>query len=878
MKLSTAAQFIAKENTPVAIEKTTIYVYPSLTSDMNDSEKTYGYTITKGALDSSTASMKSKLEVFKQYTDSATTTEVIANKYLDHAIQFITDVNNISIVHYCGLDGAVIPNCTQANGDLKATSGVAQGNRRPADITFAKVKANIDFTSLDASYSKKHLFTFYISLRCDSRQVQDGNQNNINLNTFHGPDDWFRTQAAYDLAINEGDSPDEIFDINKNEFANSDAIMRHDTCKKRLEEIAFLAAWPAIQKGVYKELCPTAVDDPSKALRSLKQSMVDPKTGERLSLSVQQYYQAIKNFTKFFDHTKDWPLDVVHHFIENLNEDVQATVRTTFHYDTNTSKKDALSQNQKLSEALKESRNAEAQQLQLKSTIDKHLGNHSMNLQQHINASVAEDALRKYGASSGKDDLHPTLKRKIEEICWGCGSKQHVYARKNVIICPLANRPEIQENAAKKRAEFNERQKQRNKKRKEEQSKIKKALKLVAKEDESKKDGAKPVTLDDLKALLLSSPNSNNNNSRYACFVTTASPSVDLTAEEAKAWEQFMIHESIPPVSIQTDNTIVNHLLQQGKAMEEHDLFTIAAKEYHATAFGISMSPAEWVNLCTAMLISETDNNTTAEPIENNEMNSLAEANVITILHSKQHNERPPLPIKSDFNLPHLYLILGSDTNSGIKISLTYDTAATINVGFAAYHLAIAKAFPSVVKKLIWADESSNYAPLVLSGVVTETNDGKSKANSILPAMIEYYLPYNTTNGSKATLTIALGHNVSVNTILGMSTIKAAKINFDIDSNVFQSSVLDCPPFEIIFKPTSRNVPDLAQLQHDANFSSLANPNENSISSTAAQECFTAVFKQECDSVIAKDSETPADADGAKQVVWFNTELNRTYD
>jgi hypothetical protein len=101
--------------------------------------------------------------------------------------------------------------------------------------------------------------------------------------------------------------------------------------------------------------------------------------------------------------------------------------------------------------------------------------------------------------------------------------------------------------------------------------------------------------------------------------------------------------------------------------------------------------------------------------------------------------------------------------------------------------------------------------------IVGGKNESSTKPSTVLPATIEYFTPYLTSEGTPATLKIAIGHEVGVNTILGISTIKTAKLSIDLSDNVVDPGILSTQPFPISFKPTSRGIPDLSSV--DANFS-----------------------------------------------------------
>ena len=175
---------------------------------------------------------------------------------------------------------------------------------------------------------------------------------------------------------------------------------------------------------------------------------------------------------------------------------------------------------------------------------------------------------------------------------------------------------------------------------------------------------------------------------------------------------------------------------------------------------------------------------------------------------------------------------------------MVYDTGAQLNCGYAGYHLAIAKAFPSIVKSLIWAEDK--YAPLVLSGVVNNDEDKKAKSiiSTTLPAVIEYHTAYQTSQGIPITLKVAIGNDVSVNTIMGLSTIKSAGVTLDTDAKVFQVSILNNMNFEAVFKPTTCRIPDLTPI-HKAHPCALELSMPNAVTPQDVVNCYNAVFRKQ---------------------------------
>eukprot|EP00957_Ditylum_brightwellii_P183971 14013665-Ditylum_brightwellii.AAC.1 len=131
-----------------------------------------------------------------------------------------------------------------------------------------------------------------------------------------------------------------------------------------------------------------------------------------------------------------------------------------------------------------------------------------------------------------------------------------------------------------------------------------------------------------------------------------------------------------------------------------------------------------------------------------------------------------------------------------IRLSVAYDTCAVFCVGWADYHLAIAKKFPHIVKSLTWAKDA--YTPITLSGIVSPDDTEATKAilTTTLPAVIEYYLPMKTKSSNQASIKIAIGEKVAVNTIIGICVIKAAKWSLDLEDKVIDPGIFKTEPFK----------------------------------------------------------------------------------
>ena len=169
-------------------------------------------------------------------------------------------------------------------------------------------------------------------------------------------------------------------------------------------------------------------------------------------------------------------------------------------------------------------------------------------------------------------------------------------------------------------------------------------------------------------------------------------------------------------------------------------------------------------------------------------------------------NLKPHLDIPVYKCLPHFSFHVGKLTDSfHPQLQPAYDTCAALNCGFLPFHTAVAKAYPELVKDIVWAGDQ--FSPILLQGVVHDEAKQNETTTSLV-AVIEYFTPYTTADGNSTTLKVALGNDVAANLILGIATIKAAGLNLDVQDDVITSSVLgNFGPTKVVFKNTARGLP-----------------------------------------------------------------------
>jgi hypothetical protein len=170
-----------------------------------------------------------------------------------------------------------------------------------------------------------------------------------------------------------------------------------------------------------------------------------------------------------------------------------------------------------------------------------------------------------------------------------------------------------------------------------------------------------------------------------------------------------------------------------------------------------------------------------------------------------------PVPIQAGF--PHITLQLGSalgDVNCPV-IRCVVDMAAALSTGNLHFFAALAKAYPHTVASI---HSPSDYSPITLSGIVQ--HDGNSVTTKLSVAF-RFHLPYLMQEGNPTSFLVAMGCNVTVNTILGLPFVQQTKMVIDTADQVAELRALDAPPFSINFCLAMCAVPPVDEARAAAN-------------------------------------------------------------
>jgi hypothetical protein len=329
---SQTASFIPKEQIPVSYGKSTIYVYPPIEEGMSDAEKSYAYMTNKAAISSADIHPKVKLQAFGNATGCMSVVNVMMETFIKHANKWIFEAGYFEVISYHSRNGLTIPNCLDADGDLKETDGMAAADRRPANIQFVRLQSNIRFRSIDKDNRQAYPFSYFVRLPMELEVVQDDQNNDVHLYTFQGDPEWATDNDQENLdIILESDSgigkpfflaPSDIPDI------NADANIEVNLAVQALEKLALEASWDYITKCIFDSICPNFTADPSSVIQGITQQQKDEKTGEMVTLTVSQYHNAVRNCANFFPSSKPWEVDVVQHFQAHLLPEIKTQMKS----------------------------------------------------------------------------------------------------------------------------------------------------------------------------------------------------------------------------------------------------------------------------------------------------------------------------------------------------------------------------------------------------------------------------------------------------------------------------------------------------------------------------------------------------------------------
>jgi hypothetical protein len=150
-----------------------------------------------------------------------------------------------------------------------------------------------------------------------------------------------------------------------------------------------------------------------------------------------------------------------------------------------------------------------------------------------------------------------------------------------------------------------------------------------------------------------------------------------------------------------------------------------------------------------------------------------------------------PFPIRIDNKMPAITFDLGTSPDHGVSLVCLYDTCAAVSSGNLLFHQWVITTYPELVHSFVQFDDSNPFEAIKLVGAIKDPDDFNEETHGRLTAVVRYRLPYTDDESNPVVLCIALGTDVSVNTILGWPAIEDLDIEPRFKSNLFVSSTLN---------------------------------------------------------------------------------------
>jgi hypothetical protein len=164
-----------------------------------------------------------------------------------------------------------------------------------------------------------------------------------------------------------------------------------------------------------------------------------------------------------------------------------------------------------------------------------------------------------------------------------------------------------------------------------------------------------------------------------------------------------------------------------------------------------------------------------------------------------------PVPIQAAF--PHITLQLGSSLGDSRcpAIRCVVDTAVALTTGNLHFFAALAKAYPHTVASV---HSPKDYSPITLSRIVQQCG---SSVTTDLTVGFHFHLPYLTREGTRTSLVVATGPDVTVNAILGLPLITQTKMVINTADQVAEMRAFDTPPFPIDLRRAMCAIPVIGE-------------------------------------------------------------------
>jgi hypothetical protein len=141
--------------------------------------------------------------------------------------------------------------------------------------------------------------------------------------------------------------------------------------------------------------------------------------------------------------------------------------------------------------------------------------------------------------------------------------------------------------------------------------------------------------------------------------------------------------------------------------------------------------------------------------------------------------------------MPAISFDLGTSPICSISLDCLFDTCAAVSSGTLTFHQWVITSYPNIVHSYKQFDDANPFRAIKLVGAIKDPADFDEDAHGKLTAVVRYHMPYTDSDSNPTALCIALGTDVSINTIFGWPAIEDFGIAMRLKPDSFFSSVLN---------------------------------------------------------------------------------------
>jgi hypothetical protein len=169
------------------------------------------------------------------------------------------------------------------------------------------------------------------------------------------------------------------------------------------------------------------------------------------------------------------------------------------------------------------------------------------------------------------------------------------------------------------------------------------------------------------------------------------------------------------------------------------------------------------------------------------------------------HSQLRHMPLDLDNGLPGILVRLGTTDTNEIGIHTHIDTCAAMSTGNLLVHQWFITTYPQCVAEYIQYDDSNPFEPIKLSCAIEDLTAAEA-LHGKLTAIVRYNTRYVDTKGQPITISFGLGEGITVNSIIGLPTLRHWKMNLCLSDNTMMAPTLRTR-FDIVYENAGNRLP-----------------------------------------------------------------------